>query len=298
MYKKHKNKSNDCTIRISIKNLCSIAKVSESGFYKWKNNLNKRSEKESRELKDYITINKIFQQYNMTVGFRSIVMKLKDDYNICMNHKKVIRIMNKYNLTCKIRKTKSYKNSYVTSREEHTYPNLLNTVFDSKTPNEIFHTDITYIKFAFGQKTAYLSAIKDQASKEIVAYNVSNSLELPIVLDTLKNLEQNKNTILFDKAIIHSDQGAHYTSKKYHNEVNRLGLTASMSRRGKCVDNSPIETFFGHMKDEIDFSTIKTYDEVQYVINRYINYYNTNRSQWKLKKMTPEKYRNHLLQIA
>jgi len=71
-----------------------------------------------------------------------------------------------------------------------------------------------------------------------------------------------------------------------------------MSRRGKCVDNSPIETFFGHMKDEIDFSTIRTYEEVEYVINRYINYYNINRPQWKLKKMTPEKYRNHLLEVA
>lgn len=298
MYKKYKTKSKYHKIKISIKNLCSIAKVSESGFYKWKSNLNKRSDKESRELNDYITINKVFQQYNMTVGFRSIVMKLKDDYNICMNHKKVIRIMRKYNLTCKIRKTKSYKNSYVVNREENTYPNLLNTVFDSKTPNKIFHTDITYIKFGFGQYTAYLSAIKDQASKEIVAYKVSNSLEIPIVLDTLKNLEQNKNTISFDKVIIHSDQGAHYTSKKYRNEVNRLGLTASMSRRGKCVDNSPIETFFGHMKDEINFSTIRTYEEVEYVINRYINYYNTNRPQWKLKKMTPEKYRNHLLEVA
>lgn len=234
----------------------------------------------------------------MTVGFRSIVMKLKDDYNICMNHKKVMRLMNKYNLFCKIRKTKSYKNSYVTSKEEHKYPNLLNTVFDSKIPNKIFHTDITYIKFGFGQKTAYLSAIKDQASKEIVSYKVSNSLEIPIVLDTLKNLEQNRNTISFNNTIIHSDQGAHYTSKKYHAEFTRLGLTASMSRRGKCVDNSPIETFFGHMKDEIDFSMIRTYDEVEYVINRYINYYNTNRSQWKLKKMTPEKYRNHLLEVA
>ena len=85
----------------------------------------------------------------------------------------------------------------------------MNTVFYSKTPNKIFHTDITYIKFGFGQYTAYLSAIKDQASKEIVAYNVSNSLEIPIVLDTLKNLEQNKNTISFNEVIIHSDQGAH-----------------------------------------------------------------------------------------
>lgn len=71
-----------------------------------------------------------------------------------------------------------------------------------------------------------------------------------------------------------------------------------MSRHGKCVNNSLIETFFEHMKNEINFSTIRTYEEVEYVINRYINYYNTNRPQWKLKKMTPEKYRNHLLGVA
>lgn len=103
-------------------------------------------------------------------------MNLKDNYNICMNHKKFIHIIRKYNLTFKIRKTKSYKNSYVVNREEKTYPNLLNTVFDSKTPNKTFYTDITYIKFWYVQYTVYLSAIKDQAFKEIIAYKVSNSL--------------------------------------------------------------------------------------------------------------------------
>lgn len=155
--------------------LSSIAKVSECEIYKWKSNLNKRSDS---ELEDYIAINKTFQQYNMTVGFRSIVIKLKDDHNIGMSHKKVIRIIRKYNLTCKIRKTKSYKNSYAVNRGENTYPNLLNTVFDSKTPNKMFHIDITYIKLGFWQYTAYWSAIKDQYSKEIVVYNVSNSLEV------------------------------------------------------------------------------------------------------------------------
>lgn len=106
----------------------------------------------------------------MTVGFRSIVMKLKDNYNICMNHKKVIRIMRKYNLTCKIRKTKSYKNSYVVNREENTCPNLLNTVFDTKTPNKIFHTDITYIKVGFGQYTVYLSAIRYRIHYKFLSY--------------------------------------------------------------------------------------------------------------------------------
>jgi len=68
-----------------------------------------------------------------------------------------------------------------------------------------------------------------------------------------------------------------------------------MSRKGKCIDNCPIESFFGHFKDELDYKGCKTFEELSDKINKYMNYYNNERYQWNIKKMTPVQYRNHLL---
>lgn len=240
-------------------------------------------------------IKEIFEEKKETAGFRTIVMELLYRYGVIMNHKKVIRIMNKYGLVCKIRRTKRYGNTFQEKRIENTFENRLNTIFDSKNPAEIFHTDITYIKYAYGSKTAYLSAVKDQATREIPAFNISESLDISFVIKTLDKLaEKTTNTT----AIIHSDQGIHYTSKVYRDKLKEIGLEGSMSRRGRCVDNAPIETFFGHMKDEINFKQIETYQEVVETIEKYIYNYNNSRPQWTLKKMTPVEYRNHLLNIA
>lgn len=167
------------------------------------------------------------------------------------------------------------------NKELKKFPNRLNTIFDCKSPDTVFHTDITYIKYAYNQKTAYLSAAKDEATREISAYVVSNSLEMPFVIDTL---EQWNDITLSKNVIIHSDQGTHSTSDAYKKKLIELGLTGTMSRRGKCVDNSPIETFFGHMEDEIDFRSMKTYEEVVDAIRKYIYKYNNLRPQWTLKK--------------
>lgn len=203
--------------------------------------------------------------------------------------------MKKYGLVCKIRRKKLYRNTFSEKRIEHIFPNQLNTTFDCMKPDTIFHTDITYIKYAHNNKTAYLSAAKDEATREIPAFKVSRTLEMPFVMDTLQQLGKISIT---SGAIIHSDQGAHYTSNIYKEKINEIGLSGSMSRRGKCVDNSPIETFFGHMKDELNFRCMETYEEVVDAIEKYIYKYNNLRPQWTLKKMTPREYRNHLISVA
>lgn len=209
--------------------------------------------------------------------------------------KKVLRIMKKYGLVCKIRRKKLYRNTFSEKRIEHVFSNQLNTTFDCMKPDMIFHTDITYIKYAHNNKTAYLSAAKDGATREIPAFKVSRTLEMPFVMDTLQQLGK---ISLTSGAIIHSDQGVHYTSNIYKEKINEIGLSGSMSRRCKCVDNSPIETFFGHMKDELNFRCMETYEEVVDAIGKYIYKYNNLRPQWTLKKMTPREYRNHLISVA
>ncbi|MNY36259.1 Integrase core domain protein [compost metagenome] len=100
---------------------------------------------------------------------------------------------------------------------------------------------------------------------------------------------------LHKKAFIHSDQGGHYTSPTYQKLLKQKGLGQSMSRRGNCWDNAPQESFYGHMKDHVNHRSCQTLAELQRKIDGYIRYYNNNRYQWGLKKMTPVQYRNHLL---
>ena len=99
---------------------------------------------------------------------------------------------------------------------------------------------------------------------------------------------------LSQKTIIHSDQGVHYTSYKFIEIVENSNLRRSMSRRGNCWDNAPQESFFGHMKQEIDASNCKTFSEVKAIIDDWMSYYNQDRYQWKLAKLSPNEYYEYL----
>ena len=99
-------------------------------------------------------------------------------------------------------------------------------------------------------------------------------------------------------AIIHSDQGVHYTHPDYIRAIRELGMVQSMSRKGNCIDNAPIESFFGHLKDDMDYKDCKTFNELYSRTRQHMKYYNHKRPQWNLKKMTPVMYRNHLLTTA
>jgi putative transposase len=99
----------------------------------------------------------------------------------------------------------------------------------------------------------------------------------------------------YENIMIHSDQGFHYTNPVYIEIVKELKMIQSMSRKGNCIDNSPIESFFGHMKDELNYKSCKSFDELRLEIGEYMRYYNQERKQWERKKMTPVDYRNHLL---
>lgn len=140
----------------------------------------------------------------------------------------------------------------------------------------------------------YLSTVKDACTNEILAYHVSDWITLDIVTRTIHKLENNKKVRLHKDAFIHSDQGSHYTSPRFQKILKEYNLGQSMSRRGNCWDNAPQESFFGHLKDEVDYKSAGTLEELRTRINHYMVYYNNYRYQWNLKKMTPVQYRNHL----
>jgi len=277
-----------------VKLLCDIAEVSKSGYYKWLEN----SDEEECDHEDYLLIKEIFEKGKSKFGWRMIQMRLKSDKKIIMNHKKIIRIKKKYQLITKIRQVNPYRAIMKKTQEHRTFDNLLSRDFKRSVPYKTFYTDITYLPF--NHRMAYFSAVKDIASHEIVGWNVSPHIGMGLVMKTIEKMKNNKNLLLslFNNIMMHSDQGFHYTNPDYIKAVSGLGMIQSMSRKGNCIDNAPMESFFGHLKDDVDYKDCKTFEELRLLIEEYVGYYNNERNQWDIKKMTPVQYRNHLLTTA
>ena len=273
---------------LNTKTLCVIAKVSRAGYYKWL----KDFDKPEKDHDDYLLIKEIFDKGKRKYGFRTVQMKLLEK-KIVMNHKKIIRIMNKYHLISKIRRVNPYKAIMKKSLEHRTFENKLDRQFSQTEPGKVLCTDITYLPFKY--RFVYLSVIKDIASREIVGWNLANHLEMDLVLQTIEDMKNKLSQSTLKDTMIHSDQGFHYTNPLYIEKVKQLKMIQSMSRKGNCIDNSPMESFFGHFKDDVDYKSCSTFEELRLQIDEYMKYYNQERQQWGLKKMTPVEYRNHLL---
>ena len=273
---------------------CNLLSVSRSGYYNYLDTLDKKKDRELKDLEAKNNILKALKYKGYKKGSRSIKMILEGKFSIVYSRKKIQRIMRKYNIKCPIRKANPYRRMAKATKEHRVVPNLLERNFKQGIPGKVLLTDITYIPYG-DNHMAYLSTIKDGSSNEILAYHVSNSITLDIATITIHKLISKHKNNLHKDAFIHSDQGVHYTSPKFQKLLKKNNLGQSMSRRGNCWDNAPQESFFGHMKDEIDFSNCKMLEDVIYSIDNYIEYYNNYRYQWNLKKMTPKQFRNHLL---
>ncbi|WP_343045279.1 IS3 family transposase [Piscibacillus halophilus] len=276
-----------------IIHLCHLAGVSKSGYYKWLSNGEYRRESERQDEQDFQLIEHVFLRQNGKAGAQTIRMILENDEGVIMNLKKIRRLMRKYGLVTKVRQTNPYKKMAQATQEHKTCDNLVNREFDQGEPGKILLTDITYLYYGKGH-VAYLSAIKDATTHEILAHYVSTSLKMDLVYNTLKNLFENGFEVPLE-SYFHSDQGFHYTHPEFQKEINEQGFTQSMSRKGNCWDNAPMESFFGHLKDEVDIKSCHTIEELNSLINEYVLNYNISRYQWTLKKMTPNQYRDHLL---
>ena len=265
--------------KYSLKILCKIAKVSVSGFYSWKKRIVNNNNKEIENL-----ISKIFFEYKGKIGIRRIKMELERKYNQIVNKKKIQRIKQKLGLKTQIRRKRNYYQGYLRSEKWCIADNILNRQFRQNSANRAYSTDVTYL--ITKNSRYYLSVIKDLCTKEIVAYNVSDKHDLALILGTLEQMSKQNN------AIMHSDRGGLYTSFQYIQKLKDLNLIRSMSRSGNCLDNAPIESFFGHLKDEIEYKKCKTLGEIRAKIDEYMYYYNNSRYQWGLNKMTPLEYKN------
>ena len=257
-----------------------MAGISRSGYYKWL----KQADQPDKDYEDYLKIKTIFDKSKRKYGWRSVKMRLAH-----MNHKRIQRIMRKYQLIVNIRRKNPYKQMMKKSLEHRTFPNKLQREFCQIVPLKVFCTDITYIPFRQG--FVYLSVIKDIASGEVMAWNLTVGMEMTLVMETVRNMKLDSS----ENAMIHSDQGFHYTNPKYIEIIKELKMTQSMSRKGNCIDNAPIESFFGHMKDELEYQSCRSFKELLLKIEEYMRYYNYERKQWTRNRMTPVEYKRFLL---
>lgn len=261
-----------------------------SGYYRYVNSLSKIN-----PLKEAIIADIKFVQGNtFKLGYRRMYMKLKRFYkknniNRNINDKMIRKLMRENNLGALIRRKNPNRKIWKATQEDRISENKLNREFKVGEPREILLTDITYLHCKFG--TAYLSAIKDSVTNEIVSYTVKDNMKINLSIDVINQLDIMD---LPPNVYIHSDQGVHYTAKAFRALLQEKNIGQSMSRRGNCWDNAPMESFFGHFKDELDYEHIDSLAKLKEMVDEYMIYYNHERDQWGLKKMTPIEYRRHL----
>lgn len=211
-----------------------------------------------------------------------------------MNVKKIRRLIRKYHLTCPIRKATPYRRMQKAIRTNNTAENLVNREFEEHSSRNILLTDITYIPL--NDSHYYLSAILDACIKQVLYYTLSESLEVDFVLRTVWSMVEKHGISLNKETILHSDLGCHYTCIKFIQFVKNSNLRQSMSRKGNCWDNVPQESFFGHIKDELtgEIPTWTCLADVRKSIDDWIDYYNNDKYQWDLAKLSPNEYDHYL----
>lgn len=274
---------------LKVTELCKIAGVSRSGYYNWVASEEVRKIREEKDRADFELILKAYRHRGYAKGIRGIHMRLLHETpSVLMNVKKIQRLMRKYGLQCPIRKANPYRRMAKAMRTDSVADNLLNREFEERGPRKVLLTDITYIPY--NGVFCYLSTILDGCTKQVLSYELSNSLEVDFVLETINQLVKKHGISLDTETLVHSDQGCHYTSKKFRQLLKDNELRQSMSRRGNCWDNAPQESFFGHMKDEIDISQCTSFCQVKNIIDDWMDYYNNERYQWQLCKLSPNEY--------
>ena len=246
--------------------MCEVLGINKRTYYKYRN-------KEDLDYYDYILIKEIFDDSKRTYGYRRICEGLTDKYGVIFNHKKVARIMRKYNLKPeyikRIRPNYSYKKI-----EENVQPNIVNRKFNTKGINQIWCTDITYL--IFNNQRRYLSTIIDLYDRKVVAYKISKFNNNKLVIDTLNEAITKRKDVR--GLILHSDQGFQYTSFEYKAICSSNGITISMSRKGTPIDDSPIESWHGLLKKETLYNNnITSIEHYVQLVEEWIVFYNTKR---------------------
>lgn len=274
--------------------MCLIAGISRAAYYKWIN----------REIPENELINEAIAEAVAAIhkespdkGYRRIRDDLFRDYGFDVSDRRVLKICRVLGIKSTI-KYERHSCTVNAACPQHISENILNREFYADAPNQKWLTDVTEFKYYIGPQKhkVYLSAILDLYDRRIVSYVVGDSNNIPLVYETLdKAIEHYPDA----HPLFHSDRGFQYTNAAFHQKLAEHGMTQSMSRVGKCIDNGPMEGFWGILKRERYYGKrFESREELFAMIEDYIYYYNNKRYQRRLGVITPiEKYTEYLLAV-
>ena len=251
----------------AITEICDILELNRSSYYKWTHRGKSSREQENEALLHQIGM--IYAEHNGTYGYRRIADEYNSTHENQYNLKRFYRLIHIVGLLAVIRRKRP---AYQRSTPEVTAENILNRDFTANTVNEKWCTDVTEMKYGSEGEKAYLSAILDLKGRDIVSFAIGKSNNNQLVFDT------------FDLAIkkypdahplFHSDRGFQYTNKQFKAKLDKQQMQQSMSRVGRCIDNGPMEGFWGILKCEMYYlNRFETYEELVAAVEQFIHSYN------------------------
>ena len=263
--------------------MCKLGEVARSAYYKWLKREPSTSEIQNEHIAKLI---EMIHNNSPDKGYRRIRDELDRYHGIKVNDKRVLRICRSRN----IKSTIKYSNQGCTRQSTNSYyvaENLLNREFKADAPNEKWLTDVTEFHYHIGieKHKVYLSAILDLYDRRIVSYVIRDRNDNALVFDTL-DIAVNSNPDAHP--LFHSDRGFQYTNRAFHSKLEDAGIIQSMSRVAKCIDNGPMEGFWGIIKRERYYGKrFLSRDSVVAMIENYVEYYNHKRLQRNLGILTP-----------
>lgn len=274
-------------LKYPIKTLCTLLKCSRSGYYDWIR-LGRPAYKAHNEALSDLILNHYLSDTRQ--GIVRLRMNIKAVNSVSLTNKTVYRYMRLLDIrSITGRKPKKYDKI-----PHHEIPNLLKRNFTTTGPNQKWSIDITYIHTSEGIE--YLCVIKDLYDKSIIAYRQSRFNDNPLVIETVKEALTKVPRSKRIGLILHSDQGCQFTSLDYRKLLKRHKVKHSVSYKGSCADNVPIESWFSLLKCEsLKLHRISSRNLAKQLVSEYVTFYNYHRLQEQLKELTPFQYRQSAL---
>ncbi len=277
-----------------IKWMCEKLGISRASYYKWLNRKETALEKENKRILE--VIREIAESNNSLFGYRKMKYAVERVLGKTYNFKRIRRLMCINNIHSNFRR-KGRKSTYKKCTPEETAENTLARGFNVDGPNKVYCTDVTEMKFCEGKQKVYISMILDLYDRTLQGLSVSERNDVSLVQRSLEELIKNNNV---EGAIFHSDRGFQYTRRVFKKFLEDNGMEQSMSRVGRCIDNGPMESIQGIIKDilKVLIGECNTYEEVVEALNQTIDYYNNEYPQARFKGKTASEVRKEALQAA
>lgn len=267
----------------SITQLCQLAGIARSSYYKWVKWQPSKKEMANRKLAK--EIKKKYDSKKGAIGYRQIRMQINRKLKKQYSRNRYYRLMKAIGIKAVIKKKRP---TYIKSMEAHVAENVLNRKFVAKKPNQKWCTDVTELRYGNGRKT-YLSAIIDLYDHSIVSWELGHSNNNLLVMNTIKKAMDKNSGV---RPLLHSDRGFQYTSYDYKKLETTYKFTKSMSRVGRCLDNQPIEHFWGTFKEEKFYQeSYQNFEDLKKSVGEYMRYYNNYRYSEALNELSPNEFR-------